>query len=159
MSRIDLGGLRDHVYRRFALPDSALHGPAHWERVEACGLFIAQRTGADEELIRLFALFHDACRENDSRDPQHGPRGAALVREVHEAGLLPGLERDRLETLHFAITHHTHTIHHPDPTIGACWDADRLDLVRFGIVLDPALLNTEPAILVARGELAHPVGA
>jgi uncharacterized protein len=30
-------------------------------------------------------------------------------------------------------------------TIGTCWDADRLDLARFGIVPDPELLSTAAA--------------
>jgi hypothetical protein len=36
---------------------------------------------------------------------------------------------------------------HKDPTIGVCWDADRLNLWRCGITLDPKLLSTEAARL------------
>ena len=32
-----------------------------------------------------------------------------------------------------------------DPTVGACWDADRLDLPRVGIQPDPALFSTARA--------------
>ena len=32
-----------------------------------------------------------------------------------------------------------------DPTVGACWDADRLDLPRVWITPDPALLSTARA--------------
>jgi uncharacterized protein len=28
--------------------------------------------------------------------------------------------------------------------IGACWDADRLDLTRVGIIPDPDMMSTEP---------------
>ena len=41
---------------------------------------------ADEEVVRLFAVFHDSCRENEHRDPQHGPRGARLAIDFREAG-------------------------------------------------------------------------
>ena len=30
-----------------------------------------------------------------------------------------------------------------DPTIGTCWDADRMDLPRVGIVPDPKLMSTD----------------
>jgi uncharacterized protein len=32
-----------------------------------------------------------------------------------------------------------------DPTIGVCWDADRLDLPRVGRTIQPRLLNTGAA--------------
>jgi hypothetical protein len=32
-----------------------------------------------------------------------------------------------------------------DPTVGACWDADRLDLPRVGVTVDPRLLSTAAA--------------
>ena len=37
----------------------------------------------DPALVFLFALFHDSMRLNDGHDPLHGPRGAALARELH----------------------------------------------------------------------------
>jgi uncharacterized protein len=46
---------------------------------------------------------------------------------------------DLLET---ACNWHTETTHHQDPTIGACWDADRLDLGRVGIIPDAKYMNT-----------------
>ena len=91
----------------------------------------------------LFALFHDSMRLNDGRDPQHGPRGAALAQELrgeafdlHEAGM--GL-------LGFACEEHTNGGVGSDPTVGVCWDADRLNLWRVGIRPDPRLLSTDAA--------------
>ena len=55
---------------------SHIHGPDHWARVEANGLMLAQKTGADPVVVRLFSLFHDSRRENDDHDPDHGRRGA-----------------------------------------------------------------------------------
>ena len=46
---------------------SAIHGPSHWVRVERNGLYIARRTGANQAVVSLFALFHDSRRENDGR--------------------------------------------------------------------------------------------
>jgi uncharacterized protein len=37
-----------------------------------------------------------------------------------------------------------------DPTVGACWDADRLDLPRVGTKVDPAFLSTDEAFIILR---------
>ena len=83
-------------------------------------------------MIFLFALLHDSMRENDGRDPQHGPRAAAFAIELHAEGLL-GTTPAQLETLRFACFEHTNGLVTTDPTVGACWDADRLDLPRVWI--------------------------
>ena len=57
-------------------PELSIHGPAHWRRVLRNALLLATRTGADEMVVRLFAVFHDARRLNDMHEPDHGARGA-----------------------------------------------------------------------------------
>jgi uncharacterized protein len=47
--------------------------------------------------------------------------------------------------LGFACEEHTNGGVAPDPTVGACWDADRLNLWRVGIRPDPRLLTTGAA--------------
>jgi uncharacterized protein len=42
----------------YALPVRGDHGIVHWARVMENGLRIAQATGADHEVVRLFGLFH-----------------------------------------------------------------------------------------------------
>jgi uncharacterized protein len=122
---------------------SRLHGLAHWEQVGQNGLALAAETeGADAEVVLLFALFHDSMRLNDGYDPDHGRRGSGLAREL--ANLVP-LERGRLDLLCAACDDHADGLVSGDPTIGACWDADRLDLPRVGIRLDPGLLSTGAA--------------
>jgi hypothetical protein len=37
-----------------------------------------------------------------------------------------------------------------DPTIGTCWDADRLDLVRVGTQSEPSYMSTEFGSEIAR---------
>ena len=51
------------------------------------------------------------------------------------------LTKKELSQLVYACEWHTHQIHHEDPIIGICWDADRLDLGRVGIKPDPKFLN------------------
>ena len=44
------------------------HGVVHWARVHENGVRIAQAVGGDQEVVRLFALFHDARRLNEWED-------------------------------------------------------------------------------------------
>jgi uncharacterized protein len=67
------------VLGRAAHRQSALHGERHWQCVAALGADLARgAVGADALSVFLFALFHDAMRENDGHDPEHGRRGAIL---------------------------------------------------------------------------------
>ena len=128
---IDWGELWALASRRFTLGDHSVHGPDHWQRVERNALEIAPHTGADVLLVRLFAVLHDSNRLNDSHDPEHGARASAWARELH--GVRFQLDADRLDLLCDAMTRHDKGHVSVDPTIGTCWDADRLDLPRVGI--------------------------
>ncbi|MDX2194051.1 MAG: hypothetical protein NW201_11890 [Gemmatimonadales bacterium] len=133
--------LRARVIAGFALGERSLHGPSHWARVERHGMLLAERSGADRLVVRLFALFHDSCREDEGRDPEHGPRGAALAASLR--GTLYELDDARFALLHEACRIHNGAGPHADPTIGTCLDADRLDLWRVGITPDPTLMSTD----------------
>lgn len=127
---------------------STLHGIGHWRRVaNNVGALAPETPGADLEVALLFALFHDAMRENDGHDPEHGRRGGALARE-----LLDGLAPVRLDLLVGACDEHADGLVSADPTIGVCWDADRLELPRVGITPDPALFSTEAGRAAAAQE-------
>jgi uncharacterized protein len=68
------------------------------------------------------------------------PGGVAHAREL--LGTYFQISETQLEMLEFACTWHTETKHQRDPTIGICWDADRLDLVRVGKIPNPRYMNT-----------------
>ncbi len=124
---------------------STLHGPRHWRAVARVGIALAQRTAAaDLELIVLFGLLHDSQRWHDGHDPEHGPRAAALAQALAAEGIL-ALGPDRLDTLCLACSEHADGLTSDDPTIGACWDADRLNLWRVGITPAHRLLSTVAA--------------
>ena len=127
----------------FVLGAGSLHGPAHWRRVESNGLSIGARTGADPDVVRLFAALHDACREDEEIDPDHGRRGAAFARRLWNEAY--ELEYERFALLEYAICYHAKGLRSEDATIGTCWDADRLDLPRVGIWPDPERLCTDTA--------------
>ena len=119
----------------------SIHGLEHWAHVEANGIKIARHIGADERIVVLFSLFHDSKRLHDGTDPNHGPRGAEFVRSVRSA--LSFVNDDQIATLCYACEWHTHERHNADLTIGACFDADRLDLGRVGIHPDPQFMNSD----------------
>ena len=145
MNGVPLTSLLSAVRARSTGIDSQIHGEYHWRTVGANGLWLAEPLdGADTLVIFLFALLHDSMRENDGRDPQHGPRAAVFAGELHAEGLLP-VTPPQLELLQHACHEHTNGFISTDPTVGCCWDADRLDLPRVWITPDPALLSTARA--------------
>jgi len=131
------------VLAEYQLPWNGVHGLPHWARVLETGIRLAGETGADPEIVALFALFHDSRRENEGWDDGHGLRGAefaASLRDTHIA-----LDRYRFDLLYYACAEHTHGRTEGDVTVQTCWDADRLDLGRVHITPDPEFLCTEPA--------------
>lgn len=135
------GHLWQIVAGQFHTSGYSVHGPDHWRRVERNGLLLATRTGADIAVVRLFALFHDSRRENDLFDDGHGARGAAYAASLRGSAF--DLPDDRFELLRYACVWHTDGEHHDDRTIATCWDADRLDLGRVGVIPDPAFMSTD----------------
>jgi uncharacterized protein len=140
-SEVWLAGIRDYVMSVFRCASDSIHGPSHWQRVEAFGLRLAESSGADLTVVRLFALLHDSCRLNDGDDIFHGPRAAVMLERIVPSVF--ALDRDRLELLKQAVRYHTSGETSPDPTIGTCWDADRLDIGRVGIIPCAHYMSTE----------------
>lgn len=134
------------VLADYRLDVDGLHGPAHWARVRINGLALSARTpGADVEVVELFALLHDAARIDEDRDRGHGERAAGLVRRLVASERLI-LSVERVELLAEACAGHEHGRVSGDPTIGCCWDADRLELSRLGRKPVAKLLSTAAAM-------------
>jgi uncharacterized protein len=119
-----------HVTKEFLCDPDSIHGPNHWRRVEQTALGISANNGANVYVVRLFAVFHDSQRVNDSVDSGHGKRGAEYAASLR--GILFNLSDEHFELLRYACVNHTNGQLNDDLTIGACWDADRLDLTRIG---------------------------
>jgi uncharacterized protein len=128
---------------RVVVDRHGVHGVAHWTRVRENGHRLARATGADKELVELFAFLHDCCRENDRTDPGHGERAADFAASLRGSLIL--LSDERFELLFEAIRDHEKGFTRADVTVMTCWDADRLDLGRVGIRPDPKYLCTAAA--------------
>ena len=126
IQEIQLQGIIRAVLDGYILDRRGIHGLGHWARVIENGLRLAEKTGADERIVRLFAVFHDSRRENEGIDTGQGRRGTEFAAGLRNS--LIELADPDFEHLSFACAHHTGTDFHPDPTIQTCWNADRLAL-------------------------------
>jgi uncharacterized protein len=130
----------------YRLPLDGIHGSRHWLRVLENGRTLAAATpGADPALVELFALLHDSRRLDEDGDRGHGKRAAATVQDLAAQGLLD-LGSARVALLAAACARHEMGEVSADPTIGCCWDADRLELARLGRRPDARLLSTAAAL-------------
>lgn len=145
---MDFEKLLDAMTQHSALGPGSIHGPDHWARVERNGMHLAMNNGADQTVVRLFAIFHDAERQNEGYDPQHGQRAAELVASLH--GDLFTIDEHALELLCVACELHHEGGITDDVTIGTCWDADRLDLTRVNMTPRLELMSTEAGKTLVR---------
>ncbi|MCA8960334.1 MAG: HD domain-containing protein [Planctomycetes bacterium] len=153
MSTIDIESILREVLREYALPWYGDHGLAHWGRVLENGVRLAATTGADLDVVALFAILHDARRVNEHHDPGHGRRGADLARSLR--GECFELDDERFSLLVEACSLHTDGQTEGPVTVRTCWDADRLDLGRIGVVPWPERLCTDAGRDPAMIEWAH----
>ena len=128
---------------QFKLDIDTVHGIKHWRRVGEIGNYLAKQTGADIEVVNLFAYLHDSKREDEGGDLKHGKRASVFIKELYEKKSFH-VSNSQLDKLLFACEHHSNSnIKSEDITIQTCWDADRLDLWRIGIMPDKHFLNTD----------------
>lgn len=135
--------LSHEIFKSGIIIDSSIHSLEHWKRVEKYGLMMAEINGADKEVVSLFACLHDARRESDDHDPEHGERAAILLLELIKARVL-ALSNKQYDQLKLALRLHPITeAKSEDITVRTCWDADRLDLWRSGIKPNPQYMFTK----------------
>ena len=151
MKEINFPSLQSHIFSH-RLFISEVHGIVHWKQVERNGLLLAEKTGADIVVVRLFALFHDSKRANDGEDIVHGARGAEFAKTCFEEHLFE-ITQEQFDKLYHACKFHTTEHRSGDATIDTCYDADRLDLGRVGIVLNPNKMATSYGATIARKSL------
>ncbi len=144
---IHIKRLREYAIKHSKLGDYSVHGVSHWDRV-ARNAEVLITSDVDELVVKAFAYIHDVERVNDSDDLQHGPRAALLVDEIRSS-VLSFLNDQEIEQLKEACRLHTLRHRTEDPTVNACFDADRLDLGRVGITPNPDKMATTAGRIVA----------
>ena len=138
--------IRRYVHAQWTL--GALHGIRHWDRVYENGQKLLT-PDTNPLVIGLFAYLHDSCRIDDGEDLYHGKRAAEWI-ETLRGTYLKDVSNEEIELLQEACRLHTTELKTGNPTIDACFDSDRLDLWRVGIIPDPARLATEKGKEIAR---------
>lgn len=121
----------------------SIHFVDHWARVLENGRKLVPLTGARLDIVELFAVFHDAGRQSDGHDHEHGQRGAEIARAMQ--GIHFKLDPEGLDLLVLACAEHTHGETWADVTVQTCWDSDRLDLGRAGYIPSAHKLCTPAA--------------
>lgn len=148
---------------------NGIHGYKHWFRVLSNGLIIADQEDVDLDVIIAFSILHDAFRKNDGADPYHGEVAARAIDDFLYKNL--NLDKRQIQVLCFACKYHSngYVVGNLDKkqygienfndkelnTVGACWDADRLDLARVGIYPYKDYLSTNAAKNVGIINLAN----
>ena len=144
---IHIKRLREYAIKHSILGEYSVHGVSHWDRV-ARNAEVLITSDVDELVVKAFAYIHDVERVNESDDLQHGPRAALLVEEIRSS-VLSFLNDQEIEQLKEACRLHTLRHRTEDPTVNACFDADRLDLGRVGITPNPDKMATTAGRIVA----------
>lgn len=134
---------------------SIIHGVTHWDRVYDNGLRLLTPE-VNANVVAAFAYLHDSCREDDGYDEEHGPRAAEMIKTIRTT-LLAFLSDEEFDMLTEACRHHTTMQKSGNPTVDACFDADRLDLWRVGIEPDPDRMATKQGAHIASTTFWEPL--
>ena len=145
VSEADIIEIRNFALKGWELGET--HGLSHWQRVERNGIILSTyngkiREGINMKIVRFFAYLHDKCRLNDWADLEHGVRAAGMLPIIRDT-ILKDFTDEEVSLLDRACRYHTTELRTGNPTIDVCFDADRLDLGRVGIVPNPKRMATE----------------
>ena len=137
--------LLNEIKNQFKLPIASLHGLSHWKRVEVMGRRLSASTKADMTVVTHFAYVHDSQRQSEDVDPSHAERAAIYCEQLYQQGVLKITKKQYSQLLYACKFHSDTKAKTDDVTIATCWDADRLDLIRLGIILYSGFLFTSCA--------------
>ena len=122
------------------------HGIKHWERVYKNTQILASHYKIKSEVFELFALLHDSKRENEYEDTYHGLRASVFAKKLLDDGFIE-LSKEDEERLIFACANHTKKDKNnplcDDIIVQICFDSDKLDLRRVGMIPDASRMNTD----------------
>ncbi len=139
--RLDVEKLRCFSVGRWPEDLGTTHGVEHWDRVAFFGMML-YKEGADSDVIQAFAYLHDSERMNNEDDINHGQRASKLIDMIRRTKLST-MSDEQIAKLKRACELHTIERKTDDLTIDICFDADRMDLLRVGIMPNPERMATQ----------------
>lgn len=121
-----LEALRNIVKRKMAMLDGTAHSFVHVDRVEKIATLLAEKEGADRELVQPAALLHDVGR---TVGEPHNETGAKLAEEILKQSNAYSYER--IEKIAKIVLHHPLAFKDKLMTLEEkiVWDADKIDLL------------------------------
>ena len=123
-----------------------IHGISHWARVFNNGRImnnmLSEDQRVDEDLLFIFAFFHDTERTNEGYDTDHGTLASNLLESINGSDVVQ-LDEDSLNELCGAMELHSDGVITGTLLQKLCYDSDRLDLWRADITIDPKYLCTD----------------
>jgi HD superfamily phosphodiesterase len=127
------------------------HGALHVYRVCLYSEILAWQYGADPFASTLAAYCHDIGRSLDGTEHGHGAKSWEKCGEI----IRQMVTIEQAECIKNAIVLHTQGLTSKDPITASLWDADRIDLIRFGHPpvlqkLDPARFSRPEALNLAK---------
>lgn len=145
--KVTLNKVIDIALKQSKLPAMSPHRFDHWSRVhQNAQLLSKQYNDVDEKVIMAFSYLHDCKRKNDGVDFIHGRDAAEFIDTLNL-----DLTKDQLSILKIACEFHTDgKTRNLNNTIAVCWDADRLDIGRVGIMPEPKYMCTSLGKYIAR---------
>ena len=143
---------RKQRIQKLKLTLSDTHGVEHWDRVYGNGKRLLE-PGVDDMVVSAFAYTHDLWRNADGQDLEHGPRAAEELPQYRNK--LSFLNDEEFELLREACRLHTVSDATDNPTLNVCFDADRLDIGRVGIIPDPEKMCTPKGKILAQTAPSH----
>lgn len=138
-----------YLKRQFQIEWNGFHGGAHWARVKMNATLLGREynklgENVDFDVLELFSILHDHKRENEGYDIEHGKRAADAL-EFYR-GRFFEIPDSAFQELWTACAYHSDgRISDPSLNVEICWDADRLDLYRVGVMPNPKYLCTAVA--------------
>ena len=84
------------ILEDYALSIDGTHGVSHWARVLEIGTRLAEETGANLEVVQLFAIFHDSRRISEGVDDGHIGHSARIKLSQGGVGLAVGRQPSKL---------------------------------------------------------------
>ncbi len=136
--------LNSFLRKNFKLDWQGYHGAAHWGRVHNHARHLAKFYDVNPKILFYFSFLHDVARESENSDLGHGERAVNLISNNGGAIWL-GLTSIEYDELCHTMIQHSHKDAAGTITQQVCWDSDRLDLWRVGIMPDPSYLYTARA--------------
>lgn len=136
--------LINKVFSEYKYKNSDIHGELHCKMVALIGYNLTLKADfCDPIIVFLFSILHDSKRIVDGRDKDHGLRASQYAKSLNNK--LFFLPSYKLKILEWSCIKHNIGYTSSDPTIGVCWDSDRLDLWRCDIIPESKFLSTNIA--------------